>query len=121
MSVSGERVAVIYFGMPAHIVSGLVACRYGIVFEWPPGSVCVCVCSGWMEAMPLIGSEYMLKCIFVCLCFAVSRSYVHVPGPMYVHVCIRVYMVCDAKKSRHLLFFVIFFLNAPYCNFNTRE
>lgn len=36
--------AVIFFGMPAHIVSGLVACNYGIVFEWPPGSVCMCVC-----------------------------------------------------------------------------
>ncbi len=112
MSVSGERVAVIYFGMPAHIVSGLVACRYGIVFEWPPGSVCVCVCSGWMEAMPLIGSEYMLKCIFVCLCFAVSRSYVHVPGPMYVHVCICVYMVhvqYVTLKSPGFTFFLLLF------------
>lgn len=60
--------AVIYFGMPAHIVSGLVACHYGIVFKWPPGSVCVCVCvcAGWTEAMLLIGSEYMLKCLLVC-------------------------------------------------------
>jgi len=40
-------VAVIFFSMPAHIVSGLVACHYGIVFECPPSvrmCVCVCVC-----------------------------------------------------------------------------
>jgi len=45
--------------------------------------VCVCVCTcvhGWMAAMLVIGSEYMLKCIFVCLCFVVSRP--DVPGSM---------------------------------------
>lgn len=69
----------------------------------------MCVCSGWIEAMPLIGSEYMLKCIFVCLCFAVSRSYVHVPGPMYVHVRIRVYMVHVQYVMLKIQAFTLFF------------
>lgn len=69
----------------------------------------MCVCSGWIEAMTLIGSDYMLKCIFVCLCFAVSRSYVHAPGPMYVHLCKQVYMVhvqCVMLKGPGIYFFM---------------